>query len=178
MEVHRPRCDDVPRSSRARNCPAVNASRRSRARLELEWIADSAGLSLASHAPLSAQGIFLDERSCRDNETTVFETGNGRTTRSSVLYATGRGFVTRDRTSCPPVRLCGPWARLSNQTYHSYGCQISFQFFCKARNLYNTPWMHPRCLKRIRSKIVSPDSVRVSRFVRRNLQRWVSQQRS
>ena len=41
---------------------------------ELEWIADSgAGRSLASHE--GAQGIFVDDRLCRDDETIVFETG-------------------------------------------------------------------------------------------------------
>ena len=89
MEVHRPRCDDVPRSCCARNCPAVDAGRRSRACLELEWIADSAGLSLASHGALSAQGIFLDEWLCRDDETTVFETRKGE--QLAVLCCTQQG---------------------------------------------------------------------------------------
>ena len=68
---------------------------------ELEWIADSgAGRSLASHEALSAQGIFLDERLCRDDEPIVIETGNGRTTSGSVLYTSGVRLVTHGRICC------------------------------------------------------------------------------
>ena len=41
---------------------------------DLEWIAgNGAGRSLASIEALKAQGIFLDERLCYDDETIVFE---------------------------------------------------------------------------------------------------------
>ena len=78
---------------------------------ELEWIADSgAGRSLASHEALSAQGIFLDERLCYDDEPIVFETGNGRTTSGSVLYTSGSTFGDSRSymlPSCPIVRSMG-----------------------------------------------------------------------
>ena len=78
---------------------------------ELEWIADSgAGRSLASLEALQAQGIFLDERSCCDDETIVFETGNGKTTSGSVLYTSGSTFGDSRSymlPNCPVVRSMG-----------------------------------------------------------------------
>ena len=78
---------------------------------ELEWIADSgAGRSLASIEALQAQGIFLDERSCCDDETIVFETGNGKTTSGSVLYTSGSTFGDSRSymlPNCPVVRSMG-----------------------------------------------------------------------
>ena len=131
--------------------PAVDAGWCSRARLRGEFvrvggIANSgAGRSLASHQALSAQGIFLDEWLRRDDETIVFETGVVMMNplclkpemgeQLAVLCCTQQGvcFVTRDRTCCLTVRLCGPWAKSSNQANPSYGCQIGFRCFCNAR---------------------------------------------
>ena len=78
---------------------------------DLEWIADSgAGRSLASIEALKAQGIFLDERLCCDDETIVFETGNGKTTSGSVLYTSGSTFGDSRSymlPNCPVVRSMG-----------------------------------------------------------------------
>ena len=78
---------------------------------DLEWIADSgAGRSLASHEALHAQEVFLDQRLCFDDETVVFETGNGRTTSGSVLHATGKIFGDSRSymlPNCPVVRSMG-----------------------------------------------------------------------
>ena len=146
---------------------------------EPEWIADcGAGRSLASHEALSAQGIFLDERLCRDDEPIVFETGNGRTTSGSVLYTSGSTFGDSRSymlPSCPIVRSIGeivqsrkPFLRLPDR----------MPMFLEDSGAIQYSLMHQRCMKRTRSKIRFPYSVSAFRSNSPNLQHWVSQRRN